>query len=166
MHTAFSAFSAAAELLNLAIDVLVLLVGVQTVQTALNVADRLVKGWLWLAGLVQLTVMLVCTAVAEYGPIVGRYAGRAAGIAYRLGKQARPHIMPVLVAADYSIRRFVEAQAGDTPLADWASPAVVVLYTEPQQLPETRRELLALAKSIALPGYSRMTTEDLKLALA
>ena len=166
MQTVFSAFGAVTEVLNLLTDVAVLLVGIQTVRTGLDVLDRLIKGWLWLAGLVQLLFVLVCTAIAEYAPTVGRYAGRAAGTVYRWGKQARPVIMPVLVAIDYHARKFVEQQAGQHAIADWASPAVLVLNPEPQQLPETRRELLALAKAIGLPGYSRMTTENLKLALA
>ena len=146
MHNLLSAFSTVAEVASL--------------------LDRLIKGWLWLAGLVQLLFVLVCTAIAEYAPTVGRYAGRAAGTVYRWGKQARPVIMPVLVAIDYHARAFVEQQAGQHAIADWASPAVLVINPEPQQLPETRRELLALAKALRIPNYSRMKTEELKLALA
>ena len=166
MHNLLSAFGAVTEVLNLLIDVAVLLVGIQTVRTGLDVLDRLIKGWLWLAGLAQLLFMLACSVIAEYAPTVGRYAGRAAGAVYRWGKQARPVIMPVLVAIDYHARKFVEQQAGQHAIADWASPAVLVINAEPQQLPETRRELLALAKALRIPNYSRMTTENLKLALA
>ena len=166
MHTVFSAFGAVTEVLTLLTDVAILLVGIQAVRTALDVLDRLIKGWLWLAGLVQLLFTLVCTAIAEFAPTIGKYAGRAAGTVYRWGKQARPVVMPLAIAIDYHARKFVEQQAGQHPIADWASPSVLVINAEPQQLPETRRELLTLAKAIGLPGYSRMTTENLKLALA
>ena len=170
MTAIFSTLSAIAEILNLAADLLLLLVGIQAARTILDVLDRMLKAWLWVAGLAQLVLMLACSLIADYGPAAGRILGRAAGMVYRWGRKARTlydsHLQPLMIAADYAGRRFVESQAGNHAIADWAAPAVLVLVTEPQQVPQNRRELLALAKAVGLPNYSRIPTSELRAALA
>ena len=181
MAYVFSAVSALTETLGLLTDVAVLIIGIQTIRTGLDVLDRLIKGWLWLAGLVQLVFCLACSLIGDLAPIIGHHLGKLAGRTYRLGIQCRilwaSYGQPVAIWADYESRRFVECQFGDHFLADWASPYCLVIrdafpgLLEPSEgtfeMPSlTRRELLALAKAQGLPGYSRLKTEELRLALA
>lgn len=181
MATLFASFSALTEVAQLILDVAVLLVGLQTVRTALDALDRLVRAWLWLAGLLQLLLTLLCTVIGEFAPLAGRYLGRAAGTTVRLGRQARAlynaHLAPIETAAAYSLRAHVAAQLGTAypQLQQTIAPATLlslcIAPVEPETKPETvaapltRRQLLTLAKERKLPGYSRLTTDALREAL-
>lgn len=123
----------------------------------------------WLAGLTQLLVMLTCSLIGDYAPIVGKYAGRYAGKLYRL--YTNRNTQQFLSAIDYYSRQFVTSQLGTQypSISYQISPAIClpadIEYQEPnQQL--TRRELLAIAKELKLSGYSRMNTNELREAIA
>ena len=123
----------------------------------------------WLAGLTQLLVMLTCSLIGDYAPIVGKYAGRYAGRIYRL--YTNKNTQQFLSTIDYYSRQFVTAQLGTQypSISYQISPAIClpadIEYQEPnQQL--TRRELLAIAKELKLSGYSRMNTNELREAIA
>jgi hypothetical protein len=145
----------------------------------------------WLAGLAQLLLMLVCAAIAEYGPVVGHHLGRAAGRTVRLGQLARrwyvAHLHPVAAALvlhlDRAGRAFVTEQLGTaypaltSAIASVPAAASVSPVEPPQPAPApvstpnataglTRRQLLALAKARKLPRYSRMSTSELREAIA
>ena len=120
MSTVFASLGAITELFNLAIDIAVLLVGIQAIRTGLDIIDRIIHAWLWLAGLVQLLFQLLCTAISEYGPVIGRHLGRIAGRTVRLGRQARQlydrhaahHATALVQHLDRSGRQFVIEQLG------------------------------------------------------
>lgn len=132
------------------------------------------------AGFVQLLLILVCTAIAEYGPVVGRYAGRYAARAVYYSRQIAAKIVSVyksemvqsmLSAVEYETRQFVSQQFGDfLPQISQKIVPAKVMFIESDFLTVfetmTRRELLAYAKDAGLPGYSRMTTEQLREAIA
>lgn len=179
MQALFNAFTAITEVLNLATDLIILLVGVQTIRAMLDAIDRIVKVWLWLSGLTQLLFCLICSVIGDYLPVVAKYAGKLSGRIYRFGIQSRKfwdiYCHPVVVWADYESRKFVKMQFGDHFLSDWASPYCLVVREAFPGILEgsegtfetlTRRQLIDLAKSIGLSGYSRMNTETLREAIA
>lgn len=122
MTTVFASLGAITELLSLALDLAVLLVGIQAVRTGLDILDRIIRAWRWAAGLAQLLLTLLCTAIDEFAPTVGRHLGRWAGRTVRLGRQARrwydrhaaPTVSALVLAADRTARQFVVAQLGST----------------------------------------------------
>lgn len=180
MTTAFvSTLAAATELLQLVADLALLCLGLQVARTVLDTLDRLVAALRWVAGLLQLLLVLVCTATAEFAPVAGRYAGRAAGTAVRLGRQARrwygQHAAHHAAAADRAGRRFVAQQLGTgyPAIREAIEPAAPVLVRPvvakalPGLLPSLpRRQLLTLAKDRQVARYSRLSTADLREALA
>lgn len=89
----------------------------------------------WLSGLALLLLALVCTAIAEYGPPVGRWLGRWSARAIAAGRRCRPwcdrHLRPLLVAADYAVRRHFAAQFGTAypSLTRAIAPAVLLSVT-------------------------------------
>jgi hypothetical protein len=171
-----SSLSAAAELLTLAAQVLAIVVGVRFVADVLDILARILAALRWLAGLLQLLLLLACTVIGDVAPLVGRHLGRAAGTAFRLGRQARrwynrhaaPTVTTVLASIGHAVRGFVLAQLGTAYPALTAillpaapEPAALVL---PDAL--TRRQLLALAREARLPRYSRRSTAELRQLLA
>jgi hypothetical protein len=183
MTTVFSSLTASitalTELVSLVSDVALLCLGVTAAAKLLEALERIIRAWLWLAGLVQLLFQLLCTAIAEYAPVAGRHLGRAAGTTVRLGRQARcwyeRHAAPTVTALDYTARTAIAAQLGTSypQLQQAIAPAQVLslciapVESEPvaqQQL--TRRDLLALARERHLPRYSRLSTDALREALA
>jgi hypothetical protein len=143
-----------------------------------STATRAAAALYWLAGLLQLLLVLVCAAIAEYGPVAGRYAGRAAGTAVRWGRQARRwydrHAAHHVAAAERTARAFVAEQLGTAyPAARQAiEPAAPVLVRPvvaramPALVPSlSRRQLLRVAKARQVRGYSRMNTAALREAL-
>lgn len=125
MTTVFSSLTASitalTELVSLVSDVALLCLGVTAAAKLLEAIERIIRAWLWVAGLVQLLFQLLCAAVAEYGPVIGRHLGCWAGRTVAAGRAVRrwydAHLAPtasVLVAhADYAGRQFVIAQCGD-----------------------------------------------------
>ncbi len=132
------------------------------------------------AGFVQLLFILVCTAIAEYGPVVGRYAGRYAARAVYYSRMIADKIVSLyksekvqslISVAEYKTRQFVSQQFGDMlPQISVKIAPAKVMFIESDFLTDfqsfTRRELLAYAKDAGLPGYSRMSTEELREAVA
>lgn len=128
----------------------------------------------------QLLLMLVCAIIAEYGPIAGKYAGRYAARAVYYSRQIAAKIVEVyqsemvqsmLSAVEYETRLFVSEQFGDMlpQISVKIAPAKVVFsaidfLTTFETM--TRRELLAYAKTAAVPNYSRLTTDELRQAVA
>lgn len=179
MTTAFfSTLTAATELLQLVADLALLCLGLQVARTVLDTLDRVIAALCWVAGLLQLLLVLVCTAIADYAPTAGRYLGRAAGTTVRLGRLARRlwdrHAAPHAAAAERTARRFVAQQLGTAypavreALEPTAAPLVrpVVARALPQLLPAySRRQLLSLAKARQVPRYSRLSTDQLREAL-
>lgn len=184
-----SALGAAAETVTLAAQVLAVVLGLRAVTDALDILAKAIAALRWLAGLLQLVLMLVCSAIGDVLPLVGRHAGRAAGTAYRLGRQARAlydaHLAPAVTSIDQSARAFVISQLGTAYPALTAAIAPVAAPSSPSTAPEpaaltvpapvspatataplTRRQLLALAKAQGLPRYSRLTTAQLREAIA
>jgi hypothetical protein len=170
------------EAIQFAGDLALLLLGLTAARTVLDALRRLTQALTWLAELVLLLLALVLTVTADLAPLVGRYAGRAAGTAVRLGRHARalydaqlaPTVHSLAVRLDYTARRHVAAQLGSScpQLQARIAPAQVLslciapVEAEPAtQAPMTRRALLALAKERQLPRYSRLSTDELREAL-
>lgn len=175
MSTLFASLGAITELFNLAIDIAVLLVGIQAVRTGLDILDRIIRAWLWLAGLVQLLFQLLCTAIAEYGPVIGRHLGRIAGRTVRLGRQARQlydrhvahHVTVLVLAADRSGRSFVTQQLGSS--YPRLSEAIALSTTSEPAVSLERlsiRCLKAMASQAGIRSYGRLTKAELVQALA
>lgn len=175
MSTLFASLGAITELFNLAIDIAVLLVGIQAVRTGLDVLDRIIRAWLWLAGLVQLLFQLLCTAIAEYGPVIGRHLGRIAGRTVRLGHQARQlydrhaahHVTVLVMHLDRSGRAFVTTQLG-TAYPQLSEAIAFSTTSEPavslEQL--SIRRLKAMASQAGISSYGRLTKAELVQVLA
>ena len=182
-----SSLGAAAEALTLAAQVLAVVVGIRATRDALDILERIVAALRFAAEATLLVLALALSALADVAPLVGRALGRYAGIAFRLGRQARalydahlaPTVSALVVAADYAARAFVTAQCGDAlpafkaaiaPTASVASEAASSLENVPVTASNataglTRRQLLVLAKTHKVRGYSRMTTVELRQAL-
>lgn len=122
----------------------------------------------WTAELLALTIALLLSLFADHAPAIGRTLGRWAGRAVR-ALRSEP-VRQAVAAADYAARRFVTEQLGTAyPSTAYTLTPAVCLTAE--AAPEvaaapSRRDLLALAKAVGLPGYSRMTTAALAEALA
>ena len=163
MSTLFASLGAITELFNLAIDIAVLLVGIQAVRTGLDLLDRIIRAWLWLAGLVQLLFQLLCTAIAEYGPVIGRHLGRIAGRTVRLGRQARQlydrhaahHVTVLVLAADRSGRAFVLKQLGTA--YPQLSKAIATKQEGWSPLPSSLQTLQHAAQQVVVAGM--LTTQ-------
>ena len=142
---------------------------IQLVSIASHI-DRIGKALYWFAGLLQLLLILVCQVIAEYLPVIAKYAGRYAGRMYRVLN--RQEVQLILSGTDYYASQFVSQQLGTNypALTIKIVPAVCVLNTDtieesPYQL-MSRRQLLAIAKELKLSGYSRMDTNSLREAIA
>lgn len=137
-----------------------------TTLSFLSVAQRVFN---YIAGLTQLLVMLSCSIVADYAPVVGRYAGRYAGRIYRFYTDR--NTQQFLSAIDYYSRQFVTAQLGTQyPSISYQFTPAICLPTEsvivpPDYVSMTRRQLLQYAKQLQIVNYSRLDTDSLRQAL-
>lgn len=122
--------------------------------------------------LLALLLSVVTDAVVWAAPRLGRLAGRA----YRLGRRHWPTVRRAAEVVRLTVARFVWIQAGysPAPVPPEAAPGPcraslcrpVVAKALPGLLPAlNRRQLLAVAKAVRLPRYSRLTTDHLRAAL-
>jgi hypothetical protein len=175
-----AALGAVTETLSLFVDIAILLFGVRLFADILTILEKAYAVFLKIAGFVQLITMLLLSVVGDVAPVAGRYAGRIAGRCYRYSRQIAAKIVEVyqsenvqslISIAEYKSRQFVSEQFGDMlpQISQKIAPAKV-MFIESDFLTAfqsfTRRELLAYAKDAGLPGYSRMTTEQLREAIA
>lgn len=120
----------------------------------------------------ELTLLLLALALSALtdaavwaAPRLGRLLGRA----YRLALRHWPTAAEVAETVRLTAARFVWTQAGYSP-APMPAPALVVRPVVARALPGllpslTRRQLLAAARALQLPGYSRLSTDQLRTAL-
>lgn len=112
--------------------------------------------------LIALTLSALTDAVVWAAPRLGRLLGRA----YRLGRRHWPTVRSGLETARLTAARFIWAQAGYSPASvPSAPPSSPVNPPAIPSAPLTRRQLLAAAKALRLPGYSRLSTDQLRTAL-
>lgn len=184
-----STLSAAAELLQLVADVSLLLLGVRLASAILDTLARLAAALRWIAELTLLAIALVLSVLGDVAPIVGRHAGRLAGRTVAAGAAAgrayRRHLQPTVNALvhhlDQTGRAFVLEQLGTAypavskAIAPSIEPIALVASSSPVEQPQpsvvpaaplTRRQLLQLARERKLPGYSRLSTAQLREAIA
>lgn len=137
--------------------------------TALSLLSVIQRAFNYCSGLFQLIVMLTCSLIGDYAPVVGRYAGRYAGRIYRFYTDR--NTQTILSAIDYYSRQFVTVQLGTqyptltyqfTPAICLPSESVIV---PPDYVSMTRRQLLQYAKQLQIVNYSRMDTDSLRQAL-
>lgn len=137
--------------------------------SALSILSVSQRAFNYIAGLTQLLVMLTCSLIGDYAPIVGRYAGRYTGRIYRFYTDRRTQT--ILSAIDYYSRQFITAQLGTQyPSISYQFTPAICLPTEtvtetPDYISMTRRQLLTLAKRLQIVNYSRMDTDSLRQAL-
>lgn len=115
--------------------------------------------------LLALALSALTDAVVWAAPRLGRLLGRA----YRLARRHWPTVCRAAEAVRLTAARFVWAQAGYSP-APIPGQALTVRPVVARALPGllrsmTRRQLLATARALQLPGYSRLTTDHLRTAL-
>ena len=137
-----------------------------TTLSFLSVAQRVFN---YCSGLFQLIVMLTCSLIGDYAPVVGRYAGRYVGRIYRFYTDR--NTQQFLSAIDYYSRQFVTAQLGTQypSISYQVTPAICVPSEEtmlpPDYVSMTRRQLLQYAKERQVVNYSRLDTDSLRQAL-
>ena len=137
--------------------------------TALSILSVTQRAFNYIAGLFQLLVMLSCSLIGDYAPIVGKYAGRYAGRIYRF--YTNRNTQTILSAIDYYSRQFITAQLGtEYPTLTYQFTPAICLPTESVIVPPdydsmTRRQLLTVAKELQIINYSRMDTDSLRQAL-
>ena len=137
--------------------------------TALSILSVTQRAFNYIAGLFQLLVMLSCSLIGDYAPIVGKYAGRYAGRIYRF--YTNRNTQTILSAIDYYSRQFITAQLGtEYPTITYQFTPAICLPTEtvtetPDYISMTRRQLLTVAKELQIINYSRMDTDSLRQAL-
>lgn len=169
MNTVFSLASAISEFGALALDLLALVVGVRLVSDALAVLDRVLSALRFAAEATLLLLALALSVTTDAALWLAPRAGRLAGRAYRLGHRYWPTVCRAAEAVRVTVARFVWAQAGYSPAPVPATALIVrpvVARALPSLLPSlTRRQLLATARAMGLPHYSRLSTNQLRFAL-
>jgi len=188
-----AALGAVTELVQLVAGLALLTLGLQTARQLLDMLARLAATLTWIAEFTLLAIALVLSVLGDVLPRVGRHLGRAAGRTVAAGADAgrayRRHLQPTVSALvqhlDRSGRQFVVQQLGTAYPALTAAIAPSVAPSSPDKAPEpaaltvptpispatataplTRRQLLAMAKDAKIARYSRMTTAQLREAIA
>jgi hypothetical protein len=138
--------------------------------------DRVLSALTFAAEATLLLLALALSALTDAVVWAAPRAGRLAGRACRLGRRHWPTVCRAAETVRVTVARFVWTQAGYSP-SPVAQQAVstssraslcrpVVARALPGLLPAmTRRQLLAVAKAVRLPRYSRLTTDALRAAL-
>jgi hypothetical protein len=123
----------------------------------------------WTAELTLLLLALLLSSLTDAAVWAAPRLGRLAGRAYRLGRRHWPTVRRAAEAVRVTAARFVWAQAGYSPAPVQPRPVVVaavVARALPSLLPSlTRRQLLRVARAVRLPGYSRLSTDQLRAFL-
>lgn len=170
MQTLLTLSKVAAEFGGLALDILALIIGVRFVSDFLVILDRVLSALRFVAELTLLLLSLAISAATDAVVWLAPYAGRLAGRAYRLCSRYWPTVRRAAETARLAVARFVWAQAGYSPAPVPATALIarpVVARALPGLLPSlTRRQLLATARAVGLPRYSRLSTDRLRQALA
>lgn len=170
MLTILSVLNSLAELSTLIAEVVAVVVGVRLVSDALAILDRVVKALRFAAEATLLLLALALSALTDAVLWAAPRAGRLAGRAYRLGRRYWPTVCRAAETVRLTVARFVWTQAGYAPSQVPATALIVrpvVARALPALVPSlSRRQLLAVAKAVRLPRYSRLSTDALRAALA
>jgi hypothetical protein len=127
------------------IEVASLLRDLATLAIGIETSEKIAQAWNWAAGLVQLLLLLLCTAIEEYGPVVGAAAGRLCGRVYAAGRAARNYyetflsepVAEVIVVTyellkigEYRATKFASEQLGTgyPEVRDFVSPFQLRIY--------------------------------------
>ena len=169
MLTILSILNSLAELSTLIAEVVAVVIGVRLVSDVLSILERVVRALRFAAEatllLIALALSVLIDAVVWSAPRLGRLAGRC----YRVCRRHWPTVRRAAEAARLAVVRFVLTQAGHPPAPVQRQPIVrpVVARALPPLVPSlTRRQLLATAKTLRVPRYSRLSTDALRAALA
>ena len=171
MTSFLTALSAASELASLLLDLGLLLLGVQAARAVLDAAERLARLLAWLAEVTLLLLALALSVTTDVVVWLAPRLGRLAGRAYRFTRRHWPTVRRAVEAVRLTVARFVWTQAGYSPAPVAAAAPVLIRPVVAKALPGlvpslNRRQLLAVARSVQLPRYSRLATDPLRSALA